>query len=96
MRQHESRSSRRGSGATSKGASVVSDRSTQARPVALMLVWRGSYSPPELVSRIPGVQSVRETLKSRRVCETRISLAGRLAPRLHACLIKPPFRVTVE
>jgi hypothetical protein len=79
-----------------KNASVCRTRRAQAHPVALMVVSRGSRSAPEPVSRIPGVRAIRETLKSRRVCETRIGLPGRLAPRLPECLIKRPFRETVD
>src|SRR5258708_2151496 len=44
-------------------------------------------SPPGPVSQIPSVRASRETLKSRRLRETRIGLPGRLAHRRPAGLI---------
>ena len=59
-------------------ASVSSDRRALARRVALMVVSSGLPLVGVTVPRNPDVQARRETLKSRRVCETRIGLPGRL------------------
>src|SRR5262249_7661487 len=86
-RQPESRSRRQRDGG-SPGARVgVVGRRALARRVALMVVESGLPLVGVAVSRIPGVQACRETLKSRRVCETRIGLPGRLAPRRPGYLI---------